>query len=105
MPSPGIQMGTKAPLAPPFPVVASFPSRSEIAQLLRESSWTAAAELVLLDAGEPDGYVRNWSAPGFPPLRHIAYAVQWFALALTLLVIYVATNLRRGIARGAGAAP
>jgi surfeit locus 1 family protein len=105
MPSPGIQMGTKAPLAPPFPVVASFPSRSEIAQLLRESSWTAAAELVLLDAGEPDGYVRNWSAPGFPPLRHIAYAVQWFALALTLLVIYVVTNLRHGVARGAGASP
>jgi surfeit locus 1 family protein len=86
-------------------VVASFPSRKEIAQLLRESAWTAAAELVLLDAGEPDGYVRNWLAPGFPPLRHIAYAVQWFALALTLLVIYVVTNLRRGIGRDAGASP
>jgi cytochrome oxidase assembly protein ShyY1 len=28
-------------------------------------------------------------------MRHIGYAVQWFALALTLLVIYVVTNLRR----------
>jgi surfeit locus 1 family protein len=96
MPSPGIQMGTKAVLAPPYPVVASFPSRAEIARLLRESSWTAATDLVLLDPGEPDGYVRNWSPPGFPPLRHIGYAVQWFALALTLAVIYVVTNLRRG---------
>ena len=104
MPSPGIKMGTKAPLAPPFPVVASFPGRHEIAQLLRESSWTAAAELLLLDPGEPDGYLRNWSAPGFPPLRHIAYAVQWFALAVTLLVIYVVTNLTR-IARDAGTPP
>ena len=95
MPSPGIQMGTKASLAPPYPVVASFPSRADIAGLLRESSWTPAADLVLLDPGEPDGYVRNWSAPGFPPMRHIAYAVQWFALALTLAVIYVVTNLRR----------
>jgi surfeit locus 1 family protein len=51
--------------------------------------------LVLLDPGEPDGYVRNWSAPGFPPMRHLGYAVQWFALALTLAVIYVVTNLRR----------
>jgi surfeit locus 1 family protein len=96
MPSPGIQMGTKAALVPPYPVVAAFPSHREIAQLLHESSWTPAADLVLLDPGEPDGYVRNWSAPGFPPMRHIAYAVQWFALALTLLVIYVVTNLRRG---------
>ena len=95
MPSPGIQMGTKAPLAPPYPVVAGFPSRAEIARLLGESSWTSAADLVLLDPGEPDGYVRRWSPPGFPPMRHIAYAVQWFALALTLIVIYVVTNLRR----------
>jgi surfeit locus 1 family protein len=98
MPSPGIQMGTKAELAPPYPVVAAFPTRAEIARLLRESSWTPATDLVLLDAGEPDGYVRNWTAPGFPPMRHIAYAVQWFALALTLFVIYIVTNLRRGTA-------
>lgn len=95
MPSPGIQLGTRATLAPPYPVVAAFPSRGEIAGLLHESSWTSATDLVLLDPGEADGYVRNWSAPGFPPMRHIAYAVQWFALALTLLVIYVVTNLRR----------
>jgi surfeit locus 1 family protein len=95
MPSPGIQMGTKAVLAPPYPVVAAFPSRSEIARLLGESSWTSATDLVLLDAGEPDGYVRDWSPPGFPPMRHIGYAVQWFALALTLFILWVITNLKR----------
>jgi surfeit locus 1 family protein len=76
-------------------VVASFPSRTEIARLLGETSWSTATELVLLDASEPEGFVRNWQAPGFPPVRHIAYAVQWFALALTLAVIYVVVNLRR----------
>jgi surfeit locus 1 family protein len=95
LPSPGIQLGTKATLAPPYPVVAAFPTHSELATLLGETSWTQAADLVLLDPGEADGYVRNWAAPGFPPLRHVAYAVQWFGLALTLLVIYVVTNLRR----------
>ena len=105
MPSPGIQMGTKAALAPPYPVVAGFPSHGEIAQLLHVTSWSPATDLVLLDPGEPDGYVRNWTAPGFPPMRHIAYAVQWFALALTLGLIYVVTNLRRGAERGVGGAP
>ena len=95
MPSPGIQMGTKAELKPPYPIVAGFPSRAEIAQVLGESSWTSATDLVLLDPGEPDGYVRHWTAPGFPPMRHIAYAVQWFALALTLAVIYLVTNTRQ----------
>ena len=95
LPSPGIQMGTKAPLTPPFPVVASFPRHDEIATLLNGGSFTPAAELVLLDPDEPDGFVRHWSAPGFPPMRHVAYAVQWFALAAALAVIYVVTNFRR----------
>jgi len=102
MPSPGIRMGTPAPLAPPYPVVAAFPAHADIARLLGESSWAAATDLVLLDPGEPDGYVRNWTAPGFPPIRHIAYAVQWFALALTLFIIYLVTNLQRPAVRKPG---
>ena len=98
LPSPGIQLGTRERLAPPYPVVAAFPTHAELSQLLGESSWTKATDLVLLDPAEPDGYVRNWAPPGFPPMRHIGYAVQWFALALTLLVIYVVTNLRRDAA-------
>jgi surfeit locus 1 family protein len=95
MPSPGIQLGTRATLTPPYPVVAAFPSHDEIAHLLGETDWTKATDLVLLDAGEPDGYVRTWEPPGFPPMRHIAYAVQWFGLALALAVIYVVTHLKR----------
>jgi surfeit locus 1 family protein len=95
LPSPGIQMGARGKLAPPYPVVAAFPTHAELAQLLGESSWARATDLVLLDPAEPDGYARSWAPPGFPPMRHIGYAVQWFALALTLLVIYVVTNLRR----------
>jgi surfeit locus 1 family protein len=95
LPSPGIQMGVPAPLAPPYPVVANFPKRAELAQLLNEDQWTSATDLVLLDAAETDGYVRNWAPPGFPPMRHIGYAVQWFGLALALAVIYVVTNFRR----------
>ena len=88
-------MGVPAPLVPPYPVVAAYPTRAEVAQLLKESSWVSAADLILLDAGEPDGYVRRWAPPGFPPMRHIGYAVQWFGLALALGVIYLVTNFRR----------
>ena len=95
LPAPGIQLGQKAALTPPYPVVAAFPSTGELARLLKESSWSAATESILLDPEEPDGYVRGWQPPGFPPLRHIGYAVQWFGLALALTVIYVVTNSRR----------
>ncbi len=95
MPSPGIQLGTRAVLAPPYPVVASFPTQDEIAALIKEPHWARAAPLILLDPSEPDGYVRHWSPPGFPPMRHIGYAVQWFGLAAALFVIYAVTNSRR----------
>lgn len=34
---------------------------------------------------------------GMPPEKHVSYAVQWFALALVLAVIYIAVNTRRAI--------
>lgn len=32
---------------------------------------------------------------GMPPEKHVSYAVQWFALAVALTVIYIAVNTRR----------
>ncbi len=53
--------------------------------------------VILLDADQPGGYLRRWEAPSadFGPERHRGYAVQWFALALTLVVIIVALTLKR----------
>lgn len=103
LPRPGLRLGGAAPLAPPYPVIAFYPRLGDIARLLRVANWAKAAPQVLLDPDQPDGYLRHWTAPGLPPIRHTAYAVQWFALALTLAVIYVVTNLRR--AGGEGAKP
>jgi surfeit locus 1 family protein len=101
LPRAGLQLGPRIPLAAPYPVVAGFPTHDEIARLMHESLWSRAAEVVLLDSAEPDGYLREWRPPGFPPMRHLAYAVQWFGLALTLAVIYVVTNVRRVPSRNA----
>ncbi len=52
--------------------------------------------VLLLDAGQPDGYVRQWRPlVGFGPERNVGYAVQWFGLAAALLIIYLAVNTRR----------
>ncbi len=95
LPSPGLKMGHPAPLAPPFPAVATFPLLPELQDFLHEPSWSDAADVVLLDADQPDGYVRAWGVTGLSPMRHLAYAVQWFGLALTLVVIYVVTTFKR----------
>ncbi len=47
-----------------------------------------------MDASADNGYTRDWQPVVFRPEKHIAYAVQWFALAAALLTIFVAVNLR-----------
>jgi surfeit locus 1 family protein len=95
LPVPGIRMGTAAKLSAPFPAIANFPSLADLSALLQITAWSPATEVLLLDQAETGGYLRSWTAPGNPPMRHLAYAVQWFGLALTLAVIYIVTNLRR----------
>jgi len=52
--------------------------------------------LVLLDAGQAEGYVRKWR-PDYvaPPDKNRAYAAQWFSFAVLLIVLYVGLNTRR----------
>jgi surfeit locus 1 family protein len=95
LPVAGIKMGVPAPLAPPYPIVAEFPTTTQITKALSSRPLAPAAEVILLDARESAGYARDWQPPGFPAARHIAYAVQWFALAVTLLIIYFFTNSSR----------
>jgi len=43
---------------------------------------------VLLDAGEDEGYARDWRAAGLDPTKNLGYAMQWFAFALAVLLLY-----------------
>lgn len=52
--------------------------------------------IIELNPDQPNGFVRDGS-PVFnvTPQRNIAYAFQWFSLALTLIIIFISVNLRR----------
>jgi surfeit locus 1 family protein len=90
LPRPGIELETT--LAPGWPKVVQFPSRDELEEAL---GLRLVPGLVLLDAEQPDGFRRDWRPSDFGPERHIGYAVQWFALALTLVVLYLAWSFRK----------
>ena len=42
-----------------------------------------------------DGLVREWRPPDTGVNTHYAYALQWFAMALAIAVIYLVTHVRR----------
>lgn len=47
---------------------------------------------VRLDEGSTGLYQRNWVLVNVQPEKHTAYAVQWFAMAITLLLICLLAN-------------
>ena len=54
--------------------------------------------VLLLDVNDEYGFVREWKAVyGVTPDKHRAYAMQWFTLALVLLLIYVGVNTKRHV--------
>lgn len=51
--------------------------------------------LVQQESETDDGLVRDWPRPDTGRARHLAYAFQWFALSVAILVIYVVLGVRR----------
>lgn len=51
--------------------------------------------IIRLDKHDVYGFVREWAIVSMPPERHLAYALQWFAMALVILIIFVALNLKK----------
>ena len=49
-----------------------------------------------LDKAYPDGFKREWQTIQImQPEQHTAYAIQWFGLALTLTIVFIANSIKR----------
>lgn len=92
LPRPAIELDA-APAAG-WPRLVQYPEIDELSSALGRE---LHPRMILLDPGEADGYVREWTVPGTAPDRHLAYAVQWFAFAALAIAIWFATSLRRGV--------
>ena len=68
----------------------------DIAALEARLGYALLPLVLQLDAGDAHGFVREWKPVyGIPPAKHRAYAMQWFTLALVLVMIYIGVNTRR----------
>jgi surfeit locus 1 family protein len=94
LPAPGVRVGDAGVTGDTsWPRVLNFPRQQDIEKILGAE---VEARIVLLDPAASDGYERVWRpAMRFGPERHLAYAVQWFTLALVALIIFIALSLRR----------
>lgn len=63
-----------------------------ISQFLHKSVYPF---IMRLGKDEANGYIREWTVVAMPPKRHYAYAVQWFAMALVILIIFIVLNCKK----------
>ncbi|MCK9606475.1 MAG: SURF1 family protein [Methylomonas sp.] len=63
--------------------------------LSQKLGYEIAAFQIELEASVADGYKREWriNVP-IPPEKHLAYAVQWFGLALTLTALFIWISIK-----------
>jgi surfeit locus 1 family protein len=95
LPSAALSLGRAAPdPGPNWPKRTSFPTTAELAAALGRP---IEPRQLLLGAGEPGGYLRDWQPAGygFGPVRHMAYALQWWGFAALTLFLYLFLNIER----------
>lgn len=51
--------------------------------------------IMRLDKQYAYGFLREWRIVSMPPERHLAYALQWFTMALVVLILFIALNLKK----------
>jgi len=94
LPVAGIALGHVPP--PPdasWPKLTSFPTMADLSAALGQP---LQSRQLLLNPGEPFGYLRDWHPPGLGPARHLSYAIQWWAFGALALVLYGYMNWHRG---------
>lgn len=101
-PAPGLALGPMAEPAGRGRWLASRLQPAQLAPLLGLA--TLPPQVLRLDPALPFGEARDLDLlPNtLPPQRHLGYAVQWFALALAVLVVALVLELRRARSLRAG---
>ena len=123
LPSAGLAGGRAAPaLDGAWPRVTAYPTPAQLAAALGVPLAEAQAldtgadpgggagagarlerRVLLLDATEPRGYVRQWTPGGRGPEQNWSYAIQWWSFAVVLVGLYLGLNLRRRATERVGA--
>ncbi len=66
-----------------------------LAEKVKQMGYHSAPFIIRLKPDVDSEFVRQWEVVASPPEKHIAYAIQWFAMALALVVLFIILNLKR----------
>jgi surfeit locus 1 family protein len=76
-----------------WPAVVQF---IDIEKLSKRLTYPLFGFQLELDKQSANGFTREWQMPqAMTPEKHVAYAVQWFLLAITLTVLYIKYGFKK----------
>jgi len=75
-----------------WPLRIEFINLQELAKL---TAYPFFSYVMMIDPKHPEASPIEWQITPMKPEKHLAYAVQWFALALTLLILFLVLNLEK----------
>ena len=94
LPTAGLPSGRAAPSVDGgWPKVTSYPTIGELSMAFAHP---LESRILLLDAREPNGYIRDWHPPGMQPVRHWSYAIQWWAFAVVVIIFWAVVSRNKG---------
>jgi len=67
----------------------------EITQMSTDLGYTMPPYLLQLEQADSAAYTQNWQAVASGPEKNQSYAIQWFSMALVILILYIGLNSRR----------
>jgi surfeit locus 1 family protein len=92
LPRAGMKMGAGFEPGQAWPKIAVYPSGEEVAA---EIGRNVQDVVLLMDAQEPHGFLREWAPTEIGPGRHFGYALQWFAMGAVLSALLIWNHRKR----------
>lgn len=78
--------------------MSQWPARVQnidLMQIEKETGKRVQPYVLQLDASSEHAYFQDWKPYVDTPQKNQSYAIQWFSMAVVLLLIYVSLNIRR----------
>lgn len=88
----GLKLGEQSYTDTSWPLVVQW---LDIKELESITGYNLHPYILQLGENEPHGFVRDWKIISSSPEKSTSYAVQWFTLALALVLIFIFVNSRK----------
>lgn len=75
-----------------WPIVIQYIDIEKMAKIIEKPKFSY---VISLEENMPGALQRIWQPISLSPTKHIGYAVQWFGLALALIILYIVANTKK----------